>query len=154
MLNATTGEIVFADSASDSKSSVNVKVFGFGGGESFNEKKATETMRGAIAKLVKKIDSAPLKSSGGKPAASGPILIADVDGNVVMLNKGSNAGLKSGQDVNISRKGKVIKDPSTGKVLKIKYDKIGSIKLTNVEESYSEGEIISGTGFLVGDIVK
>jgi len=155
MVNTTTGEIVFADSSSASKSSLNVNVFGFGGGESFNEKKATETMRNAIAKLAKKITSTPLQSSGsGKPVDSGPVLIADVDGNIVTLNKGSNAGLEAGQKISISRKGKEIKDPQTGKVLKIKYSKIGKIKLTEVEEIYAEGEIIEGTGFLVGDIVK
>lgn len=154
MVNATTGEIVFADSESANKSSVSVKVFGIGGGEKFNEKKATGVMRVAITKLAKKITSTPLKSESKKSAASGPVLIADVDGNIIALNKGSNTGLKTGQKVNISRKGKVIKDPQTGKILKTKYIKIGAIKLTEVEESYSEGEIISGTGFQVGDLVK
>jgi len=32
--------------------------------------------------------------------------------------------------------------------------KIGDIKLTEVEDSYAEGEIISGSGFNVGDIVR
>jgi len=157
MINAATGQIVFADSSSHSDSSYNVRVFGIGGGESFNEKKATEVMRAAIKNLAAKITSAPIKSAGGKSTAgsSGSItLVADVDGNIITLNKGKNAGLKTGQKVTISRKGKVIKDPQTGKVLKIKYKKIGAIKLTEVEDSYAEGEIISGSGFNVGDIVR
>jgi len=157
MINAATGQIVFADSSSHSDSSYNVRVFGIGGGESFNEKKATEVMRAAIKNLAAKITSAPIKSGGGKSTAgsSGSItLVADVDGNIITLNKGKNAGLKTGQKVTISRKGKVIKDPQTGKVLKIKYKKIGAIKLTEVEDSYAEGEIISGSGFNVGDIVR
>ena len=157
MVNATTGQIVFADSGSHSESSYNVRVFGIGGGESFNEKKATEVMRVAIKNLAEKITSAPIKSGGSKNAAGSngsETLIADVDGNTITLNKGKNAGFKTGQKVTISRKGKVIKDPQTGKVLKVKYKKIGSIELTEVEDSYAEGEIISGSGFNVGDIVR
>jgi curli biogenesis system outer membrane secretion channel CsgG len=153
MVNATTGEIVFADSAGANKSSVSVRVFGIGGGERFNEKKATEVMRIAIKKLTGKIMSTPLAPTG-KPMASGSILVADVDGNIVTLNKGSNGGLKAGQAVTISRKGKVIKDPQTGKILKVKYIKVGTLKLTEVEESYAEGAITSGTGFQVGDVIK
>jgi hypothetical protein len=157
MINAVTGQIVFADSSSHSDSSYTVRVFGIGGGESFNEKKATGVMRAAIKKLTEKITSAPIKSGGGKSAAGSKgsgALVADVDGNIITLNKGKNAGFKTGQKVTISRKGKVIKDPQTGKVLKIKYKKIGAIKLTEVEDSYAEGKVISGSGFNVGDIVR
>ncbi len=151
MVDATTGEIVFADSATASKSSMDVRVFGFGGGESFNEKKASAVMRTAIKEIAAKITSKPLTPSGKPAAAGGPVLVADVDGNTISLNMGSNAGLEVGQTVNISRKGKVIKDPKSGKVLKIKYKKIGTIKLTLVEEAYSEGQVVSGGGFQVGD---
>lgn len=157
MINAATGEIVFADSASHSKSAINVRVFGIGGGESFNEKKATEVMREAIKNLTAQITSAPIKSGGSKSTAGSSgseTLVADVDGNTITLNKGKNAGFKTGQKVTISRKGKVIKDPQTGKVLKIKYKKIGAIELTEVEDSYAEGKVISGSGFNVGDIVR
>jgi len=154
VVNTTTAEIVFADTASASKSSVDVRVFGFGGGESFNEKKATAVMREAIKQIVAKISTEPLTSTGKKPAASDPAVVADVDGNTITINKGSNAGLKAGQKMTISRKGKVIKDPQTGKVLKVKYKKIGTIKLTDVEESCAEGTVSSGKRFQVGDVVK
>ncbi len=157
MINAATGQIVFADSESHSGSSYAGSLFGISAEESFNEKKATDVMRAAIKNLAAKITSAPIKSGGGKSTAGSSgskTLVADVDGNIIMLNKGKNAGFKTGQEVTISRKGKVIKDPQTGKVLKIRYKKIGAIKLTEVEDSYAEGEIISGSGFNVGDIVR
>ena len=62
ILDAESGEIVFAETASDSKSSFNVRVFGFGGGESFNEKHASKVLRGAINKLSEKISGANLAS--------------------------------------------------------------------------------------------
>ena len=163
MVDATTGRIVFADTDSHSKSSVKVRIFGFGGGESFNEKLATETMREAIKKVAAKMDATKFKtSSSRKPAATaaktakpaGKAVVADVDGDIITLNKGKNAGFKMGQTVSISRKSKVIKDPSTGKVLKIKYKTVGKIKLSEVEEAYSEGTVTSGSGFKVGDIIR
>ncbi len=157
MINAATGQIVFADSESHSAASYAVRAFGVSVGESFNEKKATEVMRVAIKNLAAKITSSPIKSSGGKsPAISkgSEALVADVDGNIITLNRGGDAGFKTGQKVTISRKRKVIKDPQTGKILKIKYKKIGAIKLTEVEDSYAEGEVINGSGFNVGDIAR
>lgn len=153
IINTTTGEIVYADSAQHSDSSLNVRVFGIGGGEKFNEKKATKVLRKSIEKLVAKMS---FEGGGGASGKAPPIqtMVADVDGQVVTLNQGSGAGFKVGQKVKISRKDKEIKDPATGKVIKVKYKKIGSIEITSVESSYAEGKIISGAGFAVGDIVK
>lgn len=54
-VSVETGEIVFADSGEGKLSSVNVSVMGFGGGEKFNNKKATASMRMAIKDVMKKI---------------------------------------------------------------------------------------------------
>lgn len=156
IVDATTGRIIFADTGSHSKSSLKVRVFGFGGGESFNEKLASEAMREAIKEVAVNIAKTDLTTTtGGEGAAAGgKAVVADVDGNTVTLNKGRMAGFKKGQTVTISRKGKTIKDPSTGKVLKVKYEKVGEISLIEVEDSYSEGRVTSGSGFRTGDIVR
>jgi curli biogenesis system outer membrane secretion channel CsgG len=153
IVNATTGEIVFADTAEHSDTSVSVRVFGIGGGESFNEKKATKVLRAAIEKLVAKMS---FEGGGGAGGATQAVeaMIADVDGSVVTLNQGSGAGFKVGQKVKIARKDKEIKDPATGQVIKVKYKNVGDIEITKVESSYSEGKIVSGSGFAVGDLVK
>jgi curli biogenesis system outer membrane secretion channel CsgG len=155
MVDAATGRIVFAESASKSKASVNVRVFGFGGGEKFNEKLASEAMREAVQEVADKVAGVEFKAAvSKKPANAAEAVVADVDGDVLTLNKGRTAGLKNGQTLTIKRKGKVIKDPATGKVLKVKYQTVGKIKLTAVEESYSEGTVISGSGFKIGDAVR
>jgi curli biogenesis system outer membrane secretion channel CsgG len=158
MVDAVSGKIVFADSGSASSSSMRVKVFGFGGGQSFNEKAATETMRQAIQQLAEKISSLDLRGSSQVSQGSGSdtnvILIADVDDNIITLNKGSELGLIKGSKLTVKRKGKVIKDPATGKVLKIKYKTVGKIEVTESEKGYSECIVISGSGFKIGDIVK
>ncbi len=155
VVDVNTGEIVFAEDASDSESSLSISAFGISAGESFDEKKATKAMRGAIKKVAKQLAKAEFKSrhvAEKKPA--GPTLVADVDGNILTLNKGSSAGFEVGQEVTISRQHKVIKDPDTGKVIKVKYKKIGTIRLIEVDGSYSEGEVVSGSGFAVKDVVR
>lgn len=156
IVDAETSEIVFADSSSHSKSTMSVKVFGFGGGEKFNTKRATEVMRVAIQQLAAKIADTSLKSGTARanPTMAAQTLVADVDGKVVTLNKGQDAGYSTGQEIGIYRVGKVIKDPASGKVLKKKFKKVGVIRLTSVEADYSEGAIISGAGFKVGDMVR
>lgn len=151
IIDAVTGKIVFAESASQSKSSRHVRVFGIGGGEGFNEKLATEAMREAIQKVSNKMSEVELKA---EEVPKPEILVADVDGSLITLNSGSAAGLKSGQSLTLKRKGKEIKDPTTGKVIRVKYETIGEIKLTNVAASYAEGKVISGTDFMVGDQVE
>jgi curli biogenesis system outer membrane secretion channel CsgG len=54
-VNVQTGEIVFADSGSGALRSRAVSVLGFGGGESYDEKKATESMRMAIDDVMSRI---------------------------------------------------------------------------------------------------
>ncbi len=155
VIDVNTGEIVFAKDASDDESSVSLSGFGFSAGESFDEKKATKAMRGAIKKIAKSMGKTRFKArhiAAEKPVT--PVLVADVDGNIITLNKGLGASYKVGQLITISRKKKEIKDPETGKVIKIKYKKVGTIKLIEVEDGYSEGEVVSGSGFAVKDIVR
>lgn len=162
MVDANTSRIIFADSASESKSTMKVRVFGFGGGENFNEKRATEVMRAAIKKLVAQLGGLKLSAGGAAVAGSGggavdsgaKALVADVDGSTITLNKGSAAGIENGKTYEVYRKGKVIKDPASGKVLKVKYKTVGKIKMTTVDDSYSEATVASGSGFKVGDMVR
>lgn len=54
-VSVQTGEIVFADSGSGALKSRAVTVLGFGGGESYDEKKASESMRLAIDDVMSRI---------------------------------------------------------------------------------------------------
>ena len=54
-VNAQTGKIAFADTGSGALKSSAVSVLGFGGGESFDHKKASESMRMAIDDVVSRI---------------------------------------------------------------------------------------------------
>lgn len=54
-VSVKTGEIAFADSGEGTLKSTHVMVLGFGGGEKFDQKKATRSMRMAIEDVMKKI---------------------------------------------------------------------------------------------------
>jgi len=54
-VSVQTGEIVFADTGSGALRSRAVSVLGFGGGESYDEKKASESMRMAIDDVMSRI---------------------------------------------------------------------------------------------------
>jgi len=81
-------------------------------------------------------------------------LVAAVDGGQVVLNVGSKTGIKVGNQMNVERVTKEIKDPSTGKVLRKMSNQIGVIEITDVDDVSAVGKVLSGTGFKVGDSVK
>jgi curli biogenesis system outer membrane secretion channel CsgG len=81
-------------------------------------------------------------------------LVADVTDNELVLNVGRNKGLKVGDVVAIERTGKVIKDPATGQVLRTLSDRIGTAKITSVDDVSAVANY-SGVGRpKVGDTVK
>jgi curli biogenesis system outer membrane secretion channel CsgG len=81
-------------------------------------------------------------------------LVAAVDGGQVVLNVGSKAGLKVGDQLTVQRVTKEIKDPSTGAVIRRMTSPVGVIRLTDVDEISAVGTPVSGSGFKVGDAVK
>jgi len=81
-------------------------------------------------------------------------VVAAVDGGQIVLNIGSKAGLKVGDQLTVKRITKEIKDPNTGQVLRKMTSDVGVIKLTDVDEISAVGVPVSGSGFKVGDAVK
>lgn len=81
-------------------------------------------------------------------------VVASVDGGQIVLNVGSKAGLKVGDQLTVKRVTKEIKDPTTGKTLRKMTADVGVIKLTDVDEVSAVGSAVSGSGFKVGDEVK
>ena len=80
-------------------------------------------------------------------------VVASVDGGQIVLNIGSKAGLKVGDQLTVKRVTKEVKDPTTGKTLRKMTADVGVIKLTDVDEVSAVGSPVSGSGFKVGDEV-
>jgi curli biogenesis system outer membrane secretion channel CsgG len=81
-------------------------------------------------------------------------LIAAVDGGQIILNVGAKAGVKVGDQLNVERVTKEIKDPSSGKVIRRMSTTVGVVKITDVDDISSVATTVSGTGFKTGDAVK
>lgn len=95
------------------------------------------------AQLEEKAASMPARSAAAPVKAEG--VIADVSGNTVIINIGRNAGLKKGDRLEVKRIAREVKDPDTGKVIRVVADKVGEIVLTDVDDSSAEGKF-TGSG--------
>ncbi len=131
---------------------------GFGAGNvDFGSSDFQNTIIGEAVKLAVQQTSTELIADSGKLEArtitvSG--LVASVDGGQIVLNVGAKAGLKVGDQLNVERVSKEIKDPATGKVIRRLSSTIGVVRVTDVDDISSVCAPVSGTGFRVGDAVK
>ncbi len=81
-------------------------------------------------------------------------LVADVspDGTVI-INVGSKDGVKVGDNLAVNRKVREVKDPASGKVLRTVVDAVGSLTITEVDESSAVGKFTGAAPAKVGDAV-
>jgi len=68
-------------------------------------------------------------------------LVVSVDGNQVILNKGTAGGIQNGMRLEIYSEDAPIKDPSTGEVLGYKMSKYAVVVVTDAQERLSYAEI-------------
>ncbi|MGH7538356.1 MAG: CsgG/HfaB family protein, partial [Gemmatimonadales bacterium] len=57
-------------------------------------------------------------------------LVADVSGGEVVINVGTGAGVRIGSEYDVTRPGRDIKDPATGRVLRRTSTPVGKLKIT------------------------
>ena len=81
-------------------------------------------------------------------------LVAAVDGNQVVINVGSKAGVKVGDKLQVFRVTKEIKDPSTGQVIRRLTSTSGIVQATDVDNDSAVCTPLTGTDFKVGDRVR
>jgi curli biogenesis system outer membrane secretion channel CsgG len=112
-------------------------------GEAVNS--AVKQMSGELIADNTKLQTRTVKVEG---------LVAAVDGGQIILNVGGKSGLKVGDQLNVERVTREIKDPSTGAVIRKMSSTIGVIRLTDVDDVSAVGTAVSGSGFKVGDAVK
>lgn len=81
-------------------------------------------------------------------------LVAAVDGVQIILNVGKKAGVNVGDQLEVVRVTKEIKDPATGAVIRRLTSSVGVIKATDVDDASAVCTAVSGSGFQTGDHVK
>ena len=70
------------------------------------------------------------------------------------MNVGKKAGVKVGDKLEIRRKIREIRDPSSGKVIKRVEDKMGEILVTDVDDDSATGNYTGASPAKVGDTVR
>src|ERR1700687_5181194 len=131
---------------------------GFGaGGVDFGSSDFQNTIIGEAVKAAVETMSTEVIAGKDKLVARTIIvegLVAAVDGGQVILNVGTKAGVKVGDELSVERVSREIKDPATGKVLRRMSTSIGLVKVTDVDDVSSVCSVVTGTGFKTGDAVK
>ncbi|MGH9574042.1 MAG: CsgG/HfaB family protein [Candidatus Acidiferrales bacterium] len=131
---------------------------GFGaGGVDFGSSDFQQTIIGeAVTEAVNQLSSGLVADSSKFEARTVTVsgLVAAVDGGQVILNVGSKAGVKVGDQLTIERVTKEIKDPTTGAVIRRMTTPVGVVKVTDVDALSSVCTPVSGSGFKEGDAAK
>lgn len=131
---------------------------GFGGGNAdFGSSDFQSTIIGEAVKAAVEKTSTEVIADKDKLVARTVVvegLVAAVDGGQIILNVGAKAGVKVGDQLNVERVSKEIKDPSTGKVIRRMSTVVGVVKVTDVDDISSVATSVTGTGFKTGDAVK
>lgn len=154
VIDASTGEIVMAETASgtaESKSS-GVTVMGIGGtGAVADNSLMDSAVRKAVINCVDLI-----KKASAKVLWQGSIIKVNSDGTAV-VKPGSGSGVKEGMAFAVYEKGEELKDPDTGLSLGSQLKLIGSLVITG---EFGDGgkaataKITGGKGMKTGDVIK
>jgi curli biogenesis system outer membrane secretion channel CsgG len=93
---------------------------------------------------------------------TGPVKAIKIDGLVadaspdgtIIVNVGSKDGVKVGDTLSVNRKVRDVKDPSSGRVIRSVVDAVGTLKITEVDESSAVGKFTGAGPAKVGDTVS
>ncbi len=128
-----------------------------GGGIDMKSSNFAGTILGeAVGQAVESLASQLQASAAKLPARAVKIdgLVADASGGELILNVGSRAGVKVGDRLKITRTGREIKDPATGKVIRRVEESLGEVVITEVDEQSAVGKYEGTTPVKVGDRVR
>ena len=165
LVSVNTGEILAVASGVGESTRSGTNLVGGGGGagaaaaglvdmtsSNFADTVLGEAVNAAADKLAAELDGNAARLPTTVVSLNG--LVADVSGSSLVLNIGSRAGVKVGDKLIVSRVGREIRDPATGKVIRRVEDRLGEITISEVDEGSAVGNF-SGTGPVkVGDSVK
>jgi len=165
IVNINTGEILASEDGKGESSRSSTSMGGFGGGwgggggghtdfgsSGFQQTIIGEAVKAATDQLATALEGDASKVVMRAIAVNG-VVAAVVNGQVV-LNVGSGAGLQAGDQLAIERVTATIKDPTTGKVIRQMTTPVGEVRVVNVDALSSVCNILSGSGFKVGDLAQ
>lgn len=112
-----------------------------------------EAVHASVASVAQQLEA----KAGALPTKTISVdgLVADAapDGTIV-INVGSNSGVKKGDKLQVKRVTRKITDPATGKVIRQIEDTVGELTITEVDATSAVGKFSGGGKPQVGDTVK
>jgi curli biogenesis system outer membrane secretion channel CsgG len=165
LVNIDTGEIIaVAEGMGESKRTSTSLTGGGGswggfgaGGVNFGSADFQNTIIGEAVKAAVENMSTDVISDKSSVAVRAVVvqgLVAAVTGTQVVLNVGSKAGVKVGDQLTVERVSQEIKDPATGKVIRRLSTPVGVLRVVDVDAESAVANVVSGTDFKVSDVVK
>jgi curli biogenesis system outer membrane secretion channel CsgG len=165
VINVETGEIlgVAEGTGQSSRSSTSLlggggDWHGWGGGNAdFGSSNFQQTIIGEATKSA--VDQLSTNLIADAPKVPVQVLkidglVAAVDGGQIVLNVGTKAGVHAGDQLEVVRVTKEIKDPATGAVIRRLTTSVGMVKATDVDDGSAVCTAVTGSGFQVGDHVR
>jgi len=147
LIDATTAQILMAETGESHYTARKLEVAGAGGGSGYDETLVGKALRGAIDdlanKIVQKMEKVPWSGR-----------IAKISGEKIYINAGSEVGLTEGLKLEAYSLGDPIVDPATGLILGYDESLVGQLLITQVREKYSVAAAQGGQGFKEKDIVR
>jgi curli biogenesis system outer membrane secretion channel CsgG len=122
------------------------------GSSNFGNTILGEAIHAAVNSMATQLDAKAASLPSRKIEFNG--IVADVTGNQLVLNIGRTSGVKVGDNIEVNRPLKTVKDPVSGKVIKTITSQVGSAKVTEVDESSATATYTGSTPPKVGDAVK
>jgi curli biogenesis system outer membrane secretion channel CsgG len=165
IVNIDTGEILAVAEGKGESSRESTSLLGgggnwhgFGAGNvDFGSSDFQETIIGEAVKAATDQLAAGLVGDSSKVQVRTVVVegeVAAVEQGQVVLNVGTSAGVKVGDQLSIERVTQEIKDPVTGKVIRRLSSQIGVVQVTDVDALSAVAKVLSGSGFQVGDLAK
>jgi len=152
IVDAETGQVLFADSGRGTAKSGKRTVLGLGARGGYDETLEGKALRASIAQFTENIVSQVNK----KPWSC---RVASVSGGLVYINAGPNMGIEKGRQLDCFHLGREILDPTTGLVLGNEEVPVGRIEVTGPLGDTGEGSIAQmtqsqGTALVPKDICR
>jgi curli biogenesis system outer membrane secretion channel CsgG len=149
VVDAETGQVLFADSGTGIYETKTTEVFGIGQSAGYDETVGGNALRAAIAKFIDNLLQQMTKIEwSGRVAA--------LQDDEVVINAGQKTGLKIGEQLVAYALGKEVINPETGISMgRVRGKKKGTLEITEFfGDDGSLAKVIDGAGFAPGDVVR
>ncbi len=152
LIDSTTGQVLQSHRAEGKIKSSGIGGIGFFSGVAFGGATYKKTALGqATRQAVQNAVAFILDGMEGRPWEG---RVVKSEGGKVYVNSGFNMNISEGMFMTVYSKGDDLIDPATGLSLGSSLTRAGTIRIIQVSDKFSVAEVVEGTGFKRGDVLK